>query len=120
MQPAPSKGAPLPRPVPRKASFYAKYPCDTAESGDVMFSPSPNAPSFALVRPSEDVVLASSSNLQPPVPKAGIGSVSSKHIHQERSSAVLSLFLQLCTILRPLSKVLSGLQGSLHESEFQG
>ena len=32
---------------------------------------------------------------------------------------MLSLFLQLCTILQPLSRVLSGLQGSLHEVEFQ-
>ena len=84
-----------------------------------MLSHSPKAPSLALAKPPEDVLVASASALQPPMPKVGSGFVSNKHLHQERSSAVLGLFLQLCTILQPLSKVLSGLQGSLHSAEFR-
>ena len=116
---APSKGAPVPRPRPRKASFYAKYPCDAEDSGIAVPSSSPKAPSFASVKPCADILVAPASSLQPPMPKAGSGFVSSKHLHQERSSVVLGLFLQLCAILQPLSKVLSGLQGSLHGTEFQ-
>ena len=80
--------------------------------------PAKAASSF-LTKPLDDSLGAPTHELQPPVPKSSTGFVSSRQVHQERSSAVLSLFLQLCTILQPLSRVLAGLQGSLHELDFQ-
>ena len=116
-RPAAPKGAPLPRPLPMQASFYATYPSDAVVSGSLVPSCPAKAASSFLTKPLDESLGAPTHELQPPVPKSSTGFVSSRQVHQERSSAVLSLLLQLCTILQPLSKVLAGLQGSLHELE---
>ena len=118
-RPPPLKGAPLPRPLPKQASFYAMYPCASTASGNLLPSCPAKAASSSLMKPLADNLVSPVRDLQPPLLKSSAGFVSSRQVHQERSSAVLSLFLQLCTILQPLSRVLSGLQGSLHEVEFQ-
>ena len=118
-RPPPPKGAPLPRPLPKQASFYATYPSDSTVSGSLLPSCPAKAASSSLIKPLADSLVSPVRDLQPPVPKSSTGFVSSRQVHQHRSSAVLSLFLQLCTILQPQSRVLSGLQGSLHEADFQ-
>ena len=70
---APPKGAPLPKPIPRKASFYANYPSDAEASGGIVPSCSAKAPSPTLAKPLEDVLVASACALQPSVSKAGTG-----------------------------------------------
>ena len=112
---------PLPVPVPKPASFYASYPTPAlaASCRTICAEVKPSGPS--LLKPPPEPVDISACNLQPSAPNTKVGFVSSRQVHQERSAAVLNLFLQLwlCTILQPLSRVLAGLQGSLNQLEFQ-
>ena len=110
---------PLPIPVPKPASFYASYPTSAlASSGRTICSEvKPSGPS--LLKPPPESVEISVCDLQPSAPNTKVGFVSSRQVHQERSAAVVNLFLQLCAILQPLSRVLAGLQGSLNKLEFQ-
>ena len=110
---------PLPVPVPKPASFYASYPTPAlaASCRAICAEVKPSGPS--LLKPPPEPVDISAGNLQPSAPNTKVGFVSSRQVHQERSAAVLNLFLQLCTILQPLSRVLAGLQGSLNQLEFQ-
>ena len=91
-RPTPPKRAPLPRPSPRQASFYANCPSDPVASGSVFSNSPAKAASPFLAKPLAEDLAAPTREWQPHVHKSIAGFVSSRQVHQERSSAVLSLF----------------------------
>ena len=115
-KPSVPKSCPLPKPVPRDAAFYARYPSveqqvSPASAAEV----SSQVTSAGAPRPKDTQVV----KWKPPAPKSGSGFVSNRAGHQERSAVVLRLFLQVCVIFRPLSRILASIEGSLHVAQFQ-
>ena len=112
-----AKANPLPRPAHRDAAFYARYP---ESSSDSKLSEKPallTAPPAAEVLPTSKVPQIA--EWRPPAPKSGAGFVSNRAVHQARSSVVLGLFVQVCALFRPLSRILASIQSSMHAEDLQ-
>ena len=119
---APPRGAPLPKPTPKPASFYAIYPpaCEPPPASDILASSCPaKAVSALSMKPQVDLLAASKRDWQPPA--LGLMPASCPVDKFTRSapplcSAYFSSFAQFFSLL---VVCFSGLQGSLHEVEFQ-